>query len=365
MEVLTIKFLIPVVELHNSSLRDTFMKRKLLSWAALGFMIGAMALPALSFAQTSSSTTQLNAISTLLSQIKALQVQINGLKSQQVTLQGQAQTQVTAFVNNLSLGSSGDDVKALQTLLASDTNIFPEGLITGHFGKATEKAVKRFQKERGLSQVGRVGPKTRELLNKLLENNPIAFENSIATSINATSTNDRDNENENENEKENHPCAIVPPGHLIAPGWLRKHDGEKLIVPACQILPPGIEKKLNHDNDRDRDDDRDDDHKATTTLDTTAPVISSIVTSVGASTTTINWITNEAATSKVYFGTTTPLSISASSTLSISNSSLVNNHSISLSGLATSTTYFFVVESKDSSANTTISAQNSFVTLSM
>ena len=62
------------------------------------------------------------------------------------------------FIRKLSRGMSCDDVRDLQELLALDPNIFPEGSITGFFGPATERALKRFQKKHGLEQVGILGP---------------------------------------------------------------------------------------------------------------------------------------------------------------------------------------------------------------
>ena len=56
----------------------------------------------------------------------------------------------------LKLGSKGDNVKLLQQAL----NI----KVDGNFGKATETAVKEFQKSRGLRSDGRVGPVTWEAL---------------------------------------------------------------------------------------------------------------------------------------------------------------------------------------------------------
>ncbi len=73
----------------------------------------------------------------------------------------------TNFTRALRVGSRGGDVVALQDFLKSLPEIYPEGLVTGYFGKATEAAVKRFQKKYAFEQVGIVGPKTREKLNIL------------------------------------------------------------------------------------------------------------------------------------------------------------------------------------------------------
>lgn len=81
-----------------------------------------------------------------------------------------------AFTTKLSLmadtDAPSDDVKRLQQILAKDKTIYPEGLATGFFGPATERAVKAFQKKQGIvtegtpetTGYGAVGPKTAKAL---------------------------------------------------------------------------------------------------------------------------------------------------------------------------------------------------------
>ena len=90
--------------------------------------------------------------------------------------------------------------------------------------------------------------------------------------------------------------------------------------------------------------------------DTQAPSITGI--SVASS--TIGWATNESATGRVWYGTTTPLSIP--NAVRISNNAFVTSHSVNLSGLSASTTYYFIVASEDSSGNNATSSQHSFIT---
>ncbi len=71
---------------------------------------------------------------------------------------------------DLARGSQNSEVSMLQALLAQDKALYPEGSVTGLFGPATERAVKRFQAKYGISQVGRVGPATREKLNQVYLN---------------------------------------------------------------------------------------------------------------------------------------------------------------------------------------------------
>ena len=80
------------------------------------------------------------------------------------------------ILRNLSAGSQGDDVKAIQELLLKE-GVYPEGLVTGFFGNLTKQAVIRFQekyadeilKPAGLENgTGFVGPSTIKKINKLL-----------------------------------------------------------------------------------------------------------------------------------------------------------------------------------------------------
>lgn len=123
----------------------------------------------------------------------------------------------------LRLGSKSDAVKALQAILAADPEIYPEGLITGTYGPLTARAVERFQRKHGLAQLGAIGPETLERLRGMLAQTPLALEG-----------------------PERKLCAAVPPGHLLAPGWLRNHLGTSTLplIPLCRILPPGISNQL-------------------------------------------------------------------------------------------------------------------------
>ena len=66
---------------------------------------------------------------------------------------------------SLGLGSTGSDVSALQSFLAKDATLYPQGLVTGYFGALTKTAVANFQARNGISPVGVVGPVTLPVLN--------------------------------------------------------------------------------------------------------------------------------------------------------------------------------------------------------
>lgn len=65
----------------------------------------------------------------------------------------------------LDFGMTNSDVSSLQTFLATDSSIYPEGLVTGYFGSMTRAAVSRYQRANGIASVGRVGPQTLEYIN--------------------------------------------------------------------------------------------------------------------------------------------------------------------------------------------------------
>ncbi len=69
------------------------------------------------------------------------------------------------FTNFLSLGSVGDEVRALQNKL-KELGYFNHPTSTGYFGPVTETAVKAFQQANNLPVVGYVGPQTRAILNQ-------------------------------------------------------------------------------------------------------------------------------------------------------------------------------------------------------
>ena len=77
----------------------------------------------------------------------------------------------------LELGMRGDDVSSLQTFLALDSTIYPQGLVTGYFGFLTKAAVSNFQIRNGISNVGRVGPITMAAINAQMNGgNTVGFD---------------------------------------------------------------------------------------------------------------------------------------------------------------------------------------------
>jgi len=84
----------------------------------------------------------------------------------------------STFTQSFGVGATdkltGGEVTRLQQLLARDSSIYPEAIISGYFGKLTEKALQRWQAKKGIVSSGNadrtgygwVGRRTRAALNE-------------------------------------------------------------------------------------------------------------------------------------------------------------------------------------------------------
>jgi len=185
-------------------------------------------------------------------------------------------TFASSISSQMDIGATGADVTTLQTFLAEDTTIYPEGLVTGYFGPLTSAAVARWQTANGIDPVGRVGPITLAALNAAMGD---------------------------------------APGSEVAPS-------------------SGI--SVN-------------------------PVISSAKVSTTANTATFSWNTNEQTNSFVLYSTVTPfLFANASKVLSTNGLSTVATATIT--GLTPNTTYYFSLQSSDTSGNAIWTVEQPFTT---
>jgi hypothetical protein len=145
-------------------------------------------------------------------------------------------------------------------------------------------------------------------------------------------------------------CPTSGYGHLVAPGWQKKNG--TLTIPANCVLPYGIAKKVYGPYAT----------STATTTDTMAPAISSIVVTPGVTTAVVTWSTNEAADSAVFFSSSLPVNMGATSTQVVSSGAKVLSHSATLTNLNASTTYYAVIRSRDAAGNVSISSPVSFAT---
>lgn len=84
-------------------------------------------------------------------------------------------TSAATLYRELELGMRGADVSTLQTFLAQDNTIYPQGLVTSYFGSLTKSAVSNFQSRNGIATVGRVGPQTLPVINNQMINGMYGF----------------------------------------------------------------------------------------------------------------------------------------------------------------------------------------------
>jgi peptidoglycan hydrolase-like protein with peptidoglycan-binding domain len=98
-------------------------------------------------------------------------------------------TSADVLYRQLQLGSRGADVTSLQSFLAEDSTIYPQGKVTGYFGSLTKSAVSNFQARNGIATVGRVGPSTLPVINEQMLNGVDAGANISAPIITSAGVN--------------------------------------------------------------------------------------------------------------------------------------------------------------------------------
>ena len=121
-------------------------------------------------------TAQINA---LLAQVSALQASSSSSSSSSVTTSGHV------FSVDLTIGSKGDDVVALQTILVAKGHlVMPEGVAMGYFGGLTKAAVAAWQAASGIAPaVGYFGPKSRAAMNAMAPTTTSTTTTTTSTSL--------------------------------------------------------------------------------------------------------------------------------------------------------------------------------------
>ena len=140
------------------------MQKNTNSIAKLAAIVAGTALVAMSFAAAiPAAHAQTTTTTTTSSQTASLQAQIASLQAQLAAAQGT--TASVTFARNLTIGSTGADVTALQTWLIAKGYSIPAGA-TGYFGAQTRAALAAYQSANGISPaVGYFGPITRAKVN--------------------------------------------------------------------------------------------------------------------------------------------------------------------------------------------------------
>jgi len=376
--------------------------KKIFSIIVCVVLFGVLAAPVTTKAVSTTQTAQ-ELLTALQTQIVNLNAQIIALTQQLESLrQAQGEVKETAkevkgtlkLLNQLKPGMTNDEVKTLQEILATDSTVYPEGLITGYYGKFTEKAVRKLQNKFCLEEVGSVGPKTLWRINELLQEGAgssgkvppgLLIAPGIQKKLCKTTTPDTTAPVISSIEAINISAATakikwttdeVANGKIwystttpvVTTGDPTKSSSTYVVSHSIQLT--GLAANTTYYYVVGSADGSGNITKATegsfTTLavDTTAPVISSIEeTNITTTAAKIKWTTNEVTNSKIWYGITTPVVTTGDPTKS--SSDYVISHEIELTGLTANTTYYYVVGSADGSGNITKATEGSFTTLSL
>jgi hypothetical protein len=148
----------------NKKLVSAALTATTILWA-----VGAAALP-LANAQTSTSTAALQAqIASLMAEINQITAQLN---ANGVSTSGTTATATTGtsynFTSDLTIGSKGAQVTALQQFLIAQGDLTGVSAPTAYFGTLTQSALAKFQKANGISpSTGYFGPISRAYIAKM------------------------------------------------------------------------------------------------------------------------------------------------------------------------------------------------------
>lgn len=186
----------------------------------LGTLVLAMVFVNAPAASAQTSTEELRAlIDQLTAQVQALQEQITALSTRTDAM--------LALTQDLGLGAEGSEVELLQRILASDPELYPEGLVTGFFGPLTQAAVKRFEARYELDGDGELDVRARAVVNSMLE--------------------------------EGNAAGIVPPGLLTAPGIRDRRVEIRIRTDEDGRVRYEVKTRGDDDDDEEDDDSDDDD----------------------------------------------------------------------------------------------------------
>jgi hypothetical protein len=146
---------------------------KAISGTIVGSTEASIDLISTGLSSSTSLSSQPSSPLSLFDQLKVLQSELAVLLAEaNITIT--PSTTSFVFTHSLSFGMTSSDARRLQTFLAQDLALYPEGKVTGYFGALTLKAVERFQKKYGIANPGNlgygtVGPLTRTKLNALIK----------------------------------------------------------------------------------------------------------------------------------------------------------------------------------------------------
>lgn len=137
------------------------MKRYL---TGLFFVLLAVVAVSPAAVRAETAVTTSSSVSASLTLLQNLMKQVEALQKQLAALRGEIEEAREELRDGLREGAENDDVKKIQELLATDSSIYPKGLISGFYGPLTADAVKAFQKRHELKVTGEVDAETKALM---------------------------------------------------------------------------------------------------------------------------------------------------------------------------------------------------------
>lgn len=134
-------------------------------------MFAFVFVPVVGYTQDSNGENLESLKAALVEQIEELKARVSELQEKVEKMRSEQQTlreETDALRRELREGMRGEDVEKLQEVLATDSSVYPEGLVTGYFGPLTKAAVRRFRMEHDLGEKDEVSGKSLEVLNRLI-----------------------------------------------------------------------------------------------------------------------------------------------------------------------------------------------------
>lgn len=131
------------------------------------FIFGFLFLPNLTQAQVATDE-QLATLHSLTLRLESLQQQVNA----KISLRTIPVTHTPVddkLAKDLREGMTHPDILEIQKILATDENIYPEGIRSGYFGPLTTSALRRFQERHGLVVTGTLAEETRAAMEVLIK----------------------------------------------------------------------------------------------------------------------------------------------------------------------------------------------------
>jgi peptidoglycan hydrolase-like protein with peptidoglycan-binding domain len=268
--------------------------------------------------------------------------------------------QAATLTRQLDLGMQGSDVGTLQTYLATDSTIYPQGLVTNYFGSLTASAVSNFQSKNGLATVGRVGPATLLVLNNKMSGivTPTPTTGALTRQL------DLGMQGSDVGMLQTYlatDATIYPQGLVtnyfgsLTASAVSNFQSKNGLATVGRVGPETLallNTKMTGN--------------ATTDID--ASIISSINVSTSYNTASISWNTNELAKGVIYYSSS-PLttyerenSVDVSGNTAMTDTTMRTYQSISLSNLESNTVYYYMIYTTDQSGNVSVSIPLTFRT---